>query len=387
MSVIFVKFHSSLKCQSSKIVIHCVFVGKFGFLSMIVVPAAEMKMQESEGGHISPSIHALRQDDLSGVSTVRYSLETTDLRPREDYDEPWEWSVKQNALLQAQLQQSTNHSGAQRGSAVPLMLIRKSAVADGVKDRLAPKAQVEEDEEGYTHLREEFGPAGPTKPKDTSVVVPCPAKATVPCPAKAPLIANYEEPWDLTSTQRELEDKIKAASASHSSSKEPPPQQKSSSGSPARAAPPGQKSDVQTIDGYEKPWDWKPDKKDDRSQEGYEAPWDWKPHKKDDRAQEGYEKPWDWKPHQKDERPPDEYEAPWDEKAKQLEKNLLKKAVNSCGSKDCGKAGSVSGEGDVRREGDLRPPEDYDEPWDQKLKNRCMLTHTGKWIIEGSQEY
>ena len=346
--------------------------------SIYIVFAAEMKLQEIEGGHISPSRHALRQDDTAGASSVRYSLETTDLRPREDYDEPWEWSVKQNALLQAQLQQSTNHSGAQRGSAVPLMLIRKS---DGVKDRLAPKAQVEEDDEGYTHLREEFGPAGPTKPKDTSVV-PCPGKPTMPCPAKAPVIANYEEPWDLTSTQRELEDKIKAASA-HSSSKEPPSsQQKSNSGSPARAAPPGQKSDVQTIDGYEKPWDWKPDKKDDRSQEGYEKPWDWKPHKKDDRVQEGYEKPWDWKPHQKDERPPDEYESPWDEKAKQLEKNLLKKAVNSCGSKDCGKA-SGEGEGDVRREGDMRPPEDYDEPWDQKLKNRCVLTHTGESIIRG----
>lgn len=33
----------------------------------------------------------------------------------------------------------------------------------------------------------------------------------------------------------------------------------------------------------------------------------------------GYEKPWDWKPEQKDDRPPAEYEKPWDQKAKKLE--------------------------------------------------------------------
>ncbi|KAK2177553.1 hypothetical protein NP493_593g01045 [Ridgeia piscesae] len=321
---------------------------------------AEMKLlEQSECGPASPSRHSLRQDDTMSTPT-RYAHEVSDLRPREDYDEPWEWSVKQSALLQAQLHQSTNQnasptSGGQRGS-VPLMLIRKSATADGTKERLAPKAEVEEDDEGYTHLREEFGLAGPPKPKDSSAS----------CSTKAPVIGNYDEPWDLTSTQRELEDKIKAASG-HSSNKDQP--QKSSSGNPTRPAPPGQKSDVQTADGYEKPWDWKPDKKDDRTQEGYEKPWDWKPHKKDDRTQEGYEKPWDWKPHQKDDRPPDEYEAPWDQKAKQLEKDILKKAVTSCGSRDCAKVGGRPSEGDVR------PPEEYDEPWDQKLKNRSLLTH------------
>ncbi len=33
----------------------------------------------------------------------------------------------------------------------------------------------------------------------------------------------------------------------------------------------------------------------------------------------GYEKPWDWKPEQKDDRPKDEYEKPWDHKAKNIE--------------------------------------------------------------------
>ena len=36
----------------------------------------------------------------------------------------------------------------------------------------------------------------------------------------------------------------------------------------------------------------------------------------------GYEKPWDWKPEQKDDRPPAEYEKPWDQKAKNLEAGL-----------------------------------------------------------------
>ena len=333
---------------------------------MYGVLTAEMKLlEQSECGPASPSRHGLRQDDTMGTPT-RYPHEVSDLRPREDYDEPWEWSVKQSALLQAQLHQSTNQnasptSAGQRGS-VPLMLIRKSATADGTKERLAPKAEVEEDDEGYTHLREEFGLEGPPKPKDSSAS----------CSTKAPVIGNYDEPWDLTSTQRELEDKIKAASG-HSSNKDQP--QKSSSGNPTRPAPPGQKSDVQTADGYEKPWDWKPDKKDDRTQEGYEKPWDWKPHKKDDRTQEGYEKPWDWKPHQKDDRPPDEYEAPWDQKAKQLEKDILKKAATSCGGRDCAKVGGRPSEGDVR------PPEEYDEPWDQKLKNRGLLTHAGESVL------
>ena len=37
----------------------------------------------------------------------------------------------------------------------------------------------------------------------------------------------------------------------------------------------------------------------------------------------GYEKPWDWKPEQKDDRPPAEYEKPWDQKAKNLEAGKL----------------------------------------------------------------
>ena len=37
----------------------------------------------------------------------------------------------------------------------------------------------------------------------------------------------------------------------------------------------------------------------------------------------GYEKPWDWKPEQKDDRPPAEYEKPWDKKAKNLEAGKL----------------------------------------------------------------
>ena len=42
----------------------------------------------------------------------------------------------------------------------------------------------------------------------------------------------------------------------------------------------------------------------------------------------GYEKPWDWKPEQKDDRPPAEYEKPWDKTAINLEAGTLPKCLN-----------------------------------------------------------
>jgi len=64
-----------------------------------VVLTAEMKLlEQSECGPASPIRHGLRQDDTMSTPT-RYAHEVSDLRPREDYDEPWEWSVKQSAQL------------------------------------------------------------------------------------------------------------------------------------------------------------------------------------------------------------------------------------------------------------------------------------------------
>ena len=204
---------------------------------------------------------------------------------------------------------------------------------------------------------------------------------------------NYEEPWDLVNTQEKLEEKLRLAaigksglvqvtsanysdsgalcttssvcnsvcvSATSVSSVAALPITTTSSSSGNISNPSLSQEipvDVRSMEGYDKPWDWQPHKKDDRAQEGYDKPWDWKPHKKDDRAQEGYDKPWDWKPHQKDNRPQTEYDQPWDQKAKGIEKEIMKAK------------GAMGGEiPRGRKDNDIRPPEEYDTPWDQKAK-------------------
>ena len=255
--------------------------------------------------------------------------ESADSRPKEDYDEPWEWSIKQSRILQSQFEAATHHLPphflAATGQTNPTPQLKRTGEAvtdvpdsaevqengEGVYEATQPPGTTREadsDEEGYTHLRDEF--KGRPKP---------PAAETQ---------GNYEEPWDLTSKTREIEDKLKAASDRAS---------KTDKSNPA------------------------PHESDTRSQEGYEKPWDWKPHQKDDRCQEGYEKPWDWKPHQKDDRPMGEYEEPWDNKAKALERDLIGKPTSETSP-------HVK---DVQREEDTRPPEEYDEPWDSKMKKQA----------------
>ena len=351
--------------------------------------------------------------------------EATDKRPKEDYDEPWEWSAKQSLLLQSQLESaghnvipphfislpsasqtripqlkrtapgpaSSTSSVAKEsqegesvgtdsgdggagsptdepdaGGASAEAAVTAPAAADvsaapasaedgqdaavdvddtyeatsGYEQTQRTKAE-DSDEEGYTHLREEFGPSGP-KPPDTDT------RRT----------GNYEEPWDLTSKQKELEDKIKAASD----------QVLRSETKPVKSTGPA------------------PHESDTRSQEGYEKPWDWKPHLKDDRPQEGYEKPWDWKPHQKDDRPPEEYEEPWDQKAKELGRDLMlgKGSGTSPDSTSptsttavttaAPTAASIPASVKDNKGDDTRPPAEYDEPWDSKKKT--PVSRTGK---------
>ena len=128
-----------------------------------------------------------------------------------------------------------------------------------------------------------------------------------------------------------------------------------------------------------------------RSQEGYDKPWDLRPHKKDERGQEGYDRPWDLKPHNMDERPTEEYDVPWDKNARRIEKELRAAHKESIKRKDGNKmlvsmapnsssklTDNASVTADSPRASwisrslkaeDTRCSEEYDEPWDQKMKN------------------
>lgn len=162
---------------------------------------------------------------------------------------------------------------------------------------------------------------------------------------------NYDEPWDLANTRRDLEERLRAAQKLDSSAR-----------SSAERVP------VQPFDAA-----------DDRPQEGYDKPWDLQPHMKDDRGQEGYDKPWDLKPHLKDMRPAQEYEMPWDKKARDIERDL----IAAKRAKDAAKGGDglalssgmaappvvgLPSRLDASRMADTRPVSEYDEPWDQKKK-------------------
>ena len=257
--------------------------------------------------------HSTQQD--ANVSTSQngtthakpYNTESQDSRPKEDYDEPWEWS-KQRMLLQAQLENIDPHcippdflsqqtptpqlkrtnvdesdevvsktppccESPNASRHTPSDVVTPSMPEDaesGSEDEryeeryeaTQPNQHDSDYEEGYTHLTEDATATEQTVPVSST--------------------ANYEEPWDLSAKMHEIDEKLKAAAASE--------------------------EQLSTV----------PHESDTRSQEGYEKPWDWKPHQKDDRPQEGYEKPWDWKPHQKDDRPIQEYEEPWHEKQKML---------------------------------------------------------------------
>lgn len=374
--------------------------------------STEMRLQEGGDQDGSPGRSSqgkgphLYDDPYDDSSTADFSPvhrqfppgpEATDMRPKEDYDEPWEWSVKQNVMLQAAHMESasqnlpphflTNHTRTPQLKRTvvnaPVTVAKASPEdyedeeedsVDGERDEepdvvetieppLAQSEDVEEestyettyecttraggdsDDEGYTHLREEFGPSGPKMPLEG--------------------MGNYEEPWDLTSKQRELEDKIKAASDRASRDQSVPSAKNNvKDQEPKEESERGEGASTSSASGLPLP------QADTRSQEGYEKPWDWKPHMKDDRSQEGYEKPWDWKPHQKDDRPQEEYEEPWDQKAKALQQELLGSSEQAGASASSNGAAASCGlkKEDPKKADDLRPLEEYDEPWDQKAK-------------------
>lgn len=310
------------------------------------------------------------EEGAAGISPLHRAIEphNLDIRPKEDYDEPWDWS-KQTALL-ASLETAGNippHFISNQNRTPQLqrtkLATQGSLDSEPDSDKLphsmnastaayteaygepkrtqSPQQQPEEensDDEGYTHLREEFGPSGPRPPQEAAGPAPGPA----PGPgAKNQRIGNYEEPWDLTAKQKELEDRFKAASDRAS-------RERSVSNMPA------------------------PHEVDKRPQEGYDKPWDWKPHQRDDRPQQGYDKPWDWKPHQKDDRPPDEYEEPWDQKAEELKRELMAAKISSK---------------DGRKDDDSRPAEEYDEPWDNKKKSASRAGEFNQILVYWDMMY
>ena len=238
-------------------------------------------------------------------------MESQDNRPKEDYDEPWEWS-KQSMLLQSHLENMGPQYIPPHFLPTPKQTctpqLKRTNVAEGKENVLdiavnsSPvhqsqgtscqstcvtvnsgedagsgseddryeeryEATIPHDDsdyeggEGYTHLTD-----------DTNAQI-VPGSST----------ANYEEPWDLSAKMHEFDEKLKAAADSVNQTAPVPPHEN-----------------------------------DQRSQEGYEKPWDWSKQKMDDRPQEGYEKPWDWSQHRKDDRPMQEYEEPWHQKQEQL---------------------------------------------------------------------
>ncbi len=242
----------------------------------------------------------------AGLSETNHSpdhkSDHMDVRPKEDYDEPWEWSAKQSLIIQSHIETGnipphflTNQS--QQANRTPQLSKRTVAASsqgggDGAaaspdqEDRElepgAPKDKMDvaedahyevttrppddpgEDNEGYTHLREEFGTIGPTPP-DSLTRNSTTASATSSSAQQekqqskedSSKVGNYEEPWDLQSKQRELEEKMKAAS-----------DRASKGGGGVDTGSPPHNADPRAQEGYEKPWDWKPDKKDDRTLEG-----------------------------------------------------------------------------------------------------------------------
>jgi hypothetical protein len=275
-----------------------------------------------------------------------------DRRPREDYDEPWEWSAKQSAMLQAHM--DTESQAQTAPNKTPLMTPKRTKTpADSVSSENPKPNGLAKDSPVHN------GDVQPTEveplPSTSSQLVDHGGQQK-----RDTRVGNYEEPWDLSSTQRDLEDKIKAASISGGMVSE----------TEKATAPPKEPGAVGGA--------CAPHVMDKRSLEGYEKPWDWKPHRKDDRGQEGYEKPWDWKPHQKDDRPAEEYEEPWENKA--IEELGLPPAP--------AEAQEASGEGSPTgsKAMDERPSEEYEEPWDQK-KNKTFLGRTGNLISFASLRF
>jgi len=179
-----------------------------------------------------------------------------------------------------------------------------------------------------------------------------PSRQTVPNPS----VGNYDEPWDLFSKRRELEDQLRAM--------------------PNFALKIADRTEPVTRGPSQSTDDGRP------FTEGYDRPWDLQPHKRDGREDDGYDKPWDLKPHEKDLRASvatvGEYDAPWDIKPRILvERKLIaaKSAKDAAAAVQGAARPNVAPVAKVPVDADSRPAVEYDEPWDQKKKQ--LLSKAG----------
>ena len=175
-----------------------------------------------------------------------------------------------------------------------------------------------------------------------------------------PSVGNYDEPWDLASKFRQLEEKFRVM---------PKPAQTSAMpAGPAVTARSNSQSSEDTrvlADGYDQPWDLLPHRRDARDDVGYDKPWDLKPHEKDVRAsvaEDGdYDAPWDIKPRSIIER---------EVIAAKSAKEVAAAARPIPGSRAVPPASSSSSSLEVASQSSesSHPKPQYDEPWDQKQK-------------------
>ena len=193
-----------------------------------------------------------------------------------------------------------------------------------------------------------------------------------------PSAGNYDEPWDLTSKFRQLEEKFQAV-----------PKLGQAAVAPAVPRPHSQSSEDTRVlaDGYDRPWDLQPHRRDDRDDVGYDKPWDLKPHEKDVRssvaADGDYDAPWDIKPRSVVER-----EVIAAKSAKEAAAGrptpLPRAAVPHVSPPLDQPVPRSSVPHPSSSEGAFHPPDagrqlpqQYDEPWDQKQKQLISKVTAG----------
>ena len=198
-----------------------------------------------------------------------------------------------------------------------------------------------------TVLENPSSPPPPLVPRSVPENPGSPPPPPVPRVAENPSAGNYDEPWDLTSRFRQLEEKFRAVP-------------RLSPAVPAAVSRAHSEDTRVLADGYDRPWDLQPHRRDDRDDVGYDKPWDLKPHQKDVRASVAED---------------GEYDAPWDIKPRSV---VEREVIAAKSAKDAAaerptpgprSVGPHSSESVVQQaESGRVVPQQYDQPWDQKQK-------------------
>ena len=234
---------------------------------------------------------------MGGTAQNTQPPATRDLRPKEEYDDPWEWSTTHSIIFKEgeevlpahcvkafpdqsfrnkvsdcvaaadkQQQQQPQQQQAPVNNAGKTVTSKHDR-HDYVNTNIQPPSGREADgrscsEEGDINKTRaggevasssaaEKGAVGGARPKESTQGATCPTKR----------LGNYEEPWDLSFTRGKLEECFKAKISTSddgatAQEEEKPPPQAAAGGAQAQPAP-----DTRPQEGYEKPWDWKPDRK------------------------------------------------------------------------------------------------------------------------------